>query len=166
MQVGFFSRTVLAVVASVCFALSPVSASAESGKVILTIDGAISGGQPRDFTLEQLEALGSRTIETETPWHDGVVTFEGVPLATLMEHVGAQGETAFVEALNLYSTEIPIADFAAHGVILASRMNGEAMSVRDKGPLFVIYPYDADPDLKSELYYARSAWQVRRITVE
>lgn len=86
---GFFSRTVLAVVASVCFALSPVSASAESGKVILTIDGAISGGQPRDFTLEQLDALGSRTIETETPWHDGVVTFEGVPLATLMEHVGA-----------------------------------------------------------------------------
>jgi hypothetical protein len=50
-------------------------------------------------------------------------------------------------------------------VILAIKRNGEYMSVRDKGPLFVIYPYDSSPDLKSQTYYARSAWQVAKIDV-
>lgn len=37
------------------------------------------------------------------------------------------------------------------------------MSVRDKGPLWVIYPYDSDPALQSEVTYARSIWQLVRI---
>jgi len=40
------------------------------------------------------------------------------------------------------------------------------MSVRDKGPLFVIYPFDSKAELKSEQYYSRAAWQVRSITIE
>jgi hypothetical protein len=40
------------------------------------------------------------------------------------------------------------------------------MPVSDKGPLFIIYAFDASQELKSELFYSRSAWQVRRITIE
>ena len=162
----YLSKAALAAIITICFALPPISANASDDKVILTIDGAIAGELPRDFTLEQLEALGMKTVETKTPWHDGVVKFEGVPLAALMAHVGASGETAYVAALNNYGTEIPIADFAAHGVILASRKDGAAMPISEKGPLFVIYPFDAEPELNSELYYSRSAWQVRQITIE
>jgi hypothetical protein len=39
------------------------------------------------------------------------------------------------------------------------------MPVRDKGPLFVIYPYDSRPELKSQLYYGRSAWQVSKLVI-
>ena len=39
------------------------------------------------------------------------------------------------------------------------------MSVRDKGPLFVIYPFDEAPELNNETYYGRSAWQVKSIEV-
>jgi hypothetical protein len=39
------------------------------------------------------------------------------------------------------------------------------MSVRDKGPLWVIYPYDAVPEYKSERIYARSIWQLVSIEV-
>lgn len=162
----YLYKAAWAAIAIVCFALPPIAAKAGGDQVVLTIDGAIAGGTPRDFTIEQLEALGTQAIETSTPWHDGVVKFEGVPLAKLMDYVGANGETAYVVALNNYSTEIPIADFAAHGVILASRRDGAAMPVSDKGPLFVIYPFDAEPELNSELYYSRSAWQVRQITIE
>ena len=162
----YFSKTALAAFATICFALPPIAARAGDDQVVLTIDGAIAGGTSPDFTIEQLEALGTQVIETSTPWHEGVVKFEGVPLAKLMDYVGANGETVYVVALNNYSTEIPIADFAAHGVILASRKDGALMPVSDKGPLFVIYPFDAKPELNSELYYSRSAWQVRQITIE
>ena len=40
------------------------------------------------------------------------------------------------------------------------------MPVRDKGPFFVIYPYDSKPELKSQVYYARSVWQVKRLEVQ
>ena len=40
------------------------------------------------------------------------------------------------------------------------------MPVRDKGPLFVVYPYDSDPELRSQKFYSRSAWQVKSLIVK
>lgn len=140
----------------------PVSA----GDAILTIDGDIAGQAPVDMTLEDIEALGSATIVTKTPWHEQAVSFEGVPLAALLEKAGARGQTLSVVALNNYRSEMPVSDAAEHGVILAYKQDGAYMPVSDKGPLFIVYPFDADPALSTEVYYARSAWQVRSITVE
>ena len=43
--------------------------------------------------------------------------------------------------------------------------NGEHAGT-DKGPLFIVYPFDSDPELKQQIYYNRSAWQVARLLVE
>jgi hypothetical protein len=83
-----------------------------------------------------------------------------------MKHVGASGETAAVLALNNYRTEVPLSDFTAYSVILATKKDGAYMPVSDKGPFFIVYPFDSFQELKSELYYSRSAWQVRSITIE
>lgn len=155
----------LAVAASLAFATA-IGFAQDREAVVLTIDGNIKNATARDFSIAQLEALGREKIETSTPWHDGKVTFEGVSLARLMEHVGASGGTAAVLALNNYRTEIPLSDFATYGVILATKKDGRYMSVSDKGPLFVIYPFDAFSELNSELYYSRSAWQVCSISIE
>ena len=40
------------------------------------------------------------------------------------------------------------------------------MPVDDKGPLFIVYPYDSDPVLQTEKFYSRSAWQVAQIIVK
>lgn len=141
---------------------------APTGRVILTISGNIgvrNAGETAAFDREMLEALGMTRITTATPWHQGRVTFEGPPMARLLDRVQARGETLAVTALNDYQTEIPIADFARFGVILALKRDGEYMPVRDRGPLFIIYPYDSNPELQSRLYYSRSAWQVARMTV-
>lgn len=143
--------------------LSPARAESD---IVLTISGNITSAASLDFTIEDLEALGIARIETETPWHDGKNVFEGVPLASLMAHAGAKGTTALVMALNNYAAEVPVADFTSHPVILAYKMNGKYMSVADKGPLFVIYPFSDYPDLQNEQSYARSVWQVRSITIE
>lgn len=146
--------------------LVSISAFAGSGDVVLTIDGGVAGGKAVELTVADLEALGTATIRTGTPWDDHVVTFEGVPMSALMEEVGAEGEDLVIVALNNYRTEVPLADFATYDVILALKKDGAYMPVSDKGPLFVVYPFDAHPELKTELYYGRSAWQVRSMTVE
>lgn len=137
-------------------------------KPLLTITGKVSSAGPDGvvFDRAKLEALGMQSIETRTPWHTDVVKFEGVPLEKLMDAVGASGDRIQAVALNDYSVEIPIADFAKYHAILAIKRDGQYMPVRDKGPLFVIYPYDSDPELRSQKYYSRSAWQVNRIIVK
>lgn len=155
-------RSTLAAAALVAVTIAPAGAK----DVILTIDGQISGNAAIDMSIEDIEALGSAEIVTKTPWHEKQVRFEGVPLSALLEKVGATGKTLSVVALNNYRSEMPASDGVDHGAILAYKQDGNYMPVSDKGPLFIVYPFDADPSLGNEVYYARSAWQVRAITVE
>ncbi|SCY49851.1 molybdopterin-dependent oxidoreductase [Microvirga guangxiensis] len=138
-------------------------------KPILTVSGNISvtnQGDTAVFDRAMLEAVGTISFETGTPWYPETVKFEGVPLAKLMQYLGAKGEHIVVTALNDYSSDIPFTDITKYNVILATKQNGQYMSVRDKGPIFIVYPFDSDPELKHQTYYGRSVWQVSRITVK
>lgn len=157
------------------FLIPAAAASAEDarlaspqGKIILTIEGRIgvtNADGKAVLDRDMLEEIGLATIETTTPWYDGVARFEGVPAERLLERVSAQGTEVVAVALNDYRTTIPLADFKEHGVILALKRNGEYLPISDKGPLFIVYPYDSDPSLHSQQYYARSAWQLARLIV-
>ncbi|MFK0166218.1 molybdopterin-dependent oxidoreductase [Rhizobium sp. NPDC090279] len=118
------------------------------------------------FDRNQLEAMGLVSIKTSTPWNDGVVNFEGVPMALLLERAKAQGATATVIALNDYSVDIPTSDFAKFGTILAVKRNGQYMPIDDQGPFFVMYPFDSNPILQGQPYHGRAVWQVKAISVK
>jgi hypothetical protein len=139
------------------------------GKPILTVAGKITVTNKdgaAEFDRAMLEALGEVSFSTTTPWFTEPVKFEGVPLAKLMDAVGATGDRIVSIALNDYSAEMPMEDARKLGVILALKRNGEYMTVRDKGPLFIVYPFDSNPDLKAQKYYSRSVWQVARIEIK
>lgn len=139
------------------------------GKVILTISGLISNtnnGDKAEFDLPMIEALGVQSFTTKTPWYKDPVTFSGVPMSKLMDAVGAKGTSITVTALNDYATDVPVEDFKAHTVILATKRDGNYMPVRDKGPLFIVYNYDSNPELQHQRFYSRSVWQVARIVVK
>ncbi len=142
---------------------------APDGKPILIVSGKIATtnkDNTAQFDRSMLESLGMETVETTTPWYKGTVKFEGVALDKLMKRVGASGQRAVVVALNDYSSEIPLEDFAKYKTILAVKRDGEYMPVSDKGPLFIIYPFDSNPELKSQTFYSRSVWQVAKIIVK
>lgn len=141
---------------------------APESRVILTVSGRISAfndSATARFDRGMLEALGTTGFATVTPWYDHPVQFEGVRMVRLMEAVGATGDTIICTALNDYETRIPISDFATFDVLLAMKRDGQYMPVRDKGPLFIVYPFDSDKGLQNQRYYGRSAWQLSRITV-
>ena len=134
-----------------------------SADVVLTVGGAIGVANSPEgaaFDLGMLEAIDPVQIETTTIWTEGVQVFRGVPLARLVQDVEAGGTVILVSALNDYTVEIPLSDAVEDGPILAYEQNGKRLSVRDKGPLWLVYPYDAKTEYQSEVVYARSVWQV------
>jgi hypothetical protein len=141
---------------------------APSGPVILTVSGNIghtTDGSKAVFDLAMLQSLGTVTIDTATPWTDGVQHFEGVLLRDVLKRVSAAGQTLVATAINNYMTEIPASDAQKYDAILAFRQNGQILTLRSKGPLFVIYPFDRDSDLRREEIYDRSIWQLTSIEV-
>jgi len=136
------------------------------GDVLLTITGLIdvtNADGSAQFDLEMLEALDDTIIETSTIWTEGTHVFQGVSLAVLVEELGIAGATLTATAINDYAVEIPMSDAVSGGPIIAYKMDGNAMSVRDKGPLWIIYPYDSAADYRSEVIFSRSIWQLDRI---
>jgi hypothetical protein len=65
-----------------------------------------------------------------------------------------------IRTLNDYSADIPLSDFMNYDVILAWSMDGQPLTRRDKGPLWIIYPRDAVPELRDERYEHRWVWQL------
>jgi len=130
-----------------------------TGPVVLTIDGAITQtnrGPQAQFDMKMLEKLPQHSFSTQTPWY---------PSADVLAAVGAKGTKITAVALNDYKTEIPADDATRHDVIVARLMNNRPMPIREKGPLFIVYPFDTKAELRSELYYNRAAWQLNALHI-
>lgn len=139
-----------------------------SGPVVLTVSGVIADtnrGETAVFDMAMLESLGTDEIVTETIWTPGTHRFEGVRLKTLLDRLAAEGAHIEARAINDYTVEIPASDATADGPILAYAMDGAPMSRRDKGPLWVIYPFSASPEFRTEVIYSRSIWQLDRLHI-
>jgi hypothetical protein len=82
-----------------------------------------------------------------------------------MEAVGARGSEVEVRALNDYKEVIPLDDFDKYDVLLAMRMNGRLMKVRDKGPIWIVYPWSEHPELDDFATREKSVWQLNVLHV-
>ena len=130
-----------------------------------TIDRT-NGKGVADFDRAMLEAMPFTTVETMTPWTDGVARFEGPLARDLMKRVGARGSRVRAIAINDYAVDIPMEDFERYPVILAMKMNGGVLHTRSKGPLWVIYPWSERPELRNEVVYGRSIWQIKELVIK
>ncbi|MCB4366847.1 hypothetical protein KIH07_24180 [Hydrogenophaga taeniospiralis] len=113
-----------------------------------------------------IEALPQHSFTTSTPWFDKPVKFTGPLLSDVMAAVKASGTVLGALAINDYRIEIPLSDTAKHEVIMARLINDQPIRVRDKGPLFIIYPFDRSIELRSSTYYERSIWQLKALEVQ
>ena len=141
---------------------------APTGQVLLTVSGEIfatNHGDAAQFDLDMLRRLPRIEFRTTTLWTDGEKTFVGVPLSALLDHLGANSGQLRALAINDYSVTFDLVDIGADAPIVAYLMDGQTMSRRDKGPLWVVYPYDSDAAYQSEVIYSRSIWQLDRLVV-
>jgi hypothetical protein len=136
---------------------------------VLSITGKIgvsnhpSGGVRLD--MKMIEALPQHSFTTRTPWYDKPVKFTGPLLADVLKLVKADGQTVGATAINDYRITIPASDATQHGVIMARLIDDQPIPVREKGPLFIVYPFDNSATLRSSVYYERSIWQLKALDI-
>jgi hypothetical protein len=150
-------------------ALPAWALDAPKDKAVLTVSGKIASknkGATAVFDMAMIQKLPQQTFTTKTPWDNQPVKFSGPLLRDVLAAVKASGTNIRAVALNDYKISIPVEDANKFGVIVAHRMNDQAIPVRTKGPLFIVYPFDTQAELQSNKYYERSIWQLKAIEVE
>lgn len=141
-------------------------------RILLEVTGKLAHGNISDavnpvavLDRAMLEDLGRERIDTSTDWTDGTQSFEGPLVRDLLSRLGASGTTVMATAANDYSVEIPVSDFLRYPVILALEMNGKRLTLRDKGPIWIVYPRDDHPELNDPLINGRWIWQLKRLEI-
>ncbi len=153
-------------------AAPPAGSAVGDSQVVLTVSGLRTGTATRNNTatapldLAYLDTLPQVECTVDDRLAEGrQATFRGVLLSTVLSALGVQDATVLrADALNDYSVDLPMSDITELPVLLATRLDGQPMTVAHYGPLRVIYPttgYDLDPTV----YDPRRIWQLSAITV-
>lgn len=163
---GLFLGLCLLAVGSNALPGFAIEAEAAGTSRVLQVEGAIAGGGTASFDLAALKALPAVTIKTTTPWTDHEDTYVGVRVRDLLDHLGAKGTSVIASAVDDYAVSIPMRDLRDYDVIIAYAMDGKPLPLDDKGPYWIIYPFSAETALQTDIYFSRSVWQLKRLTVE
>ncbi|GAL32085.1 hypothetical protein JCM19240_5516 [Vibrio maritimus] len=118
----------------------------------------------KKYSDTDLSSMPKATIDTELPWLEGMNQFTGVKL----EELFTQANTPLPElitfiALNDYKVSIRQEDIKQYQPIIANRKNGKRMSIRDKGPYWVIFPLSQYPEIDNTNYHSMMIWQLKEV---
>ena len=139
------------------------------GDVVFTVAGNITNANHDSqalFDLAMLLSLDQQIIVTETPWMEGAHKFEGPLLRDIIDFVGGQGKSVIATALNGYKVTIPYQDMIDYPVILALKQDDSILSIRKRGPGWVIYPWSDNSSLQNNQYYTRAIWQLKKLEIK
>ena len=130
-------------------------------EIVLTVRSL--SGAVHTYRRSDLALMRRVTFRTTTIWTEGSHEFSGVPLSEVLKESGVVLGDVDLYAANDYVATMPLTEIEPDAPIVADLMDGAPMSLRDKGPLWVVYPYDADRRYQSETCFTRSVWQLVRI---
>jgi hypothetical protein len=165
----FTRRQMLYCLAGALPAGAAMALDTPAGPVVLTVQGRVrkpNQGDKAHFDMAMLERLPQHSFVTGTPWYSAPRKFTGPLLRDVLAACGAEGSNVRATALNDYRVDLPFADAQRFDVLVARLLDDKPLAVRDKGPLFIIYPFDSSAELRTTVYYSRSAWQLKSIEVQ
>ncbi|WP_085836802.1 hypothetical protein [Aquimixticola soesokkakensis] len=142
-------------------------APAPSEEILLTLELAGEGAKNLSLTRADLLALPQTTFSTTTIWTEGRESFTGPTLADTLSLLGEvpQGAQIDMRAINDYQVTVDHDLLSAKFPIIALLRNGAPFSVRDLGPLWVVFPYDSEELYREGGAYSMSIWQLVGIRV-
>ena len=144
--------------------VSPLTARAAAPALLLV---SADHSQTVDFSIDDLAAMPLVTVATENEFSDGMVSYRGPLVRDVLVKAGMERASSVrFTAVNDYFVDIPTDDFRHYDAILAIEANGERLSRRDKGPIWLMYPISSHPELQDPIYLRRLIWQVVRIEAQ
>lgn len=137
------------------FAISAVAAE----RPLVTIKKL--SGEEIAITRDQVAQLPIYTVNSSEPGREGA--FRGPLLRDVLALVGVNAQTIEISAYDSYYVQIERAYWADYDSILATEREGVTMKIRDKGSLWLIFPWDKHTELRNERFYNLSIWQIKEI---
>ena len=142
-----------------------LASGAHAAETLFTLIAA--DGTSTEVTDETFDEIGYTEIKTRLVGEaDTVSTVRGVRFSTLLEHYGVEAEMLQVTGLDGYMAEVPVDELKRYPVVIATEIDGKRLSVRTKGPGWVVYPFTDHPEIEDQLREARSVWQVSEISAQ
>lgn len=143
---------------AICF-----SGTSFAGKPLYVVTGK-AAGEWRPVSADDFATIGQSEIRTKVhTMGDAARSVKGVLARDLMKFSGPAAEIMSVVALDGYAIDVPVSDITAYDVIIATEIDGKPLSVRDKGPAWLIYPVSEHKELDDTIYESRSVWQIKSI---
>ena len=123
-----------------------------------------SAGEKHIFSTEKLLSMPQKTITTKLPWNETVSEYRGITMDTLLSEVNVSihKQVTFI-ALNDYKISVPKEDFSEYEPVIAIKENGKLMSIREKGPYWLIFPVSTHPEIDNTDYHAKMIWQIKEV---
>ncbi|WP_062016173.1 hypothetical protein [Aureimonas sp. AU4] len=112
------------------------------------------------FDTAALDALPQTRFRTTTLWHKEATEFSGVSARDLFSAVNLRANRLRLVALNDYVVDADADELVEGDGLFATRQDGVLMPVSDKGPIFLLFPFDEREELRHQTYYSRAVWQL------
>lgn len=115
------------------------------------------------FSEKQLEELPQKTFKTKHTWSNIAQEFSGPLLADVLKLVCANVRDIYMRSLDQYSVMVNFQTAEKYQPILALKINGQSLTIREKGPVWLMVDTDGykiptralDNMLVWQLYYIR-----------
>ena len=165
----FNLRSVLSLLALSLLLSTPAysdSISSPQGRVILSLLGAVQSSNHPDgglhFDFNMLEQLPQQSFVTSTPYTETTHEYRGPSLSQVLKLAGIENRALTAAALNEYS--VALSGKELDQAILAIRQDGQKMRIRNKGPIWLMFPLDKDQSLDRPSVHQQMIWQLRSIS--
>ena len=141
----------------------PLNAFAQDSTELL-LELVPPDGAPIRLSRTDLEALPQLSFETTTGWTESSALYTGPRLIDVLKLAGLDGRPVLATAANDYKVTLTPDLIGPDYPIVAIRVDDKPFSLRELGPLWIIYPYDLAADYRTENVFAASIWQLVRIS--
>lgn len=134
-------------------------------ETLLTLES--NSGYRKVLSREELEALPQESFTTSTPWTKSIHTYQGPRLSLITSNFPQPFESIKVYGINGYAYDIKEKELKKYPFILAMKQDGKRMALRNKGPLWVLLPFNQYPKVDSiDEMLNKFVWQVNRIKAQ
>ncbi|MEX0337249.1 molybdopterin-dependent oxidoreductase [Vibrio tubiashii] len=110
--------------------------------------------------------LSASSFTTKLPWYANTNKYTGFKVSELLQYLSIDDafSVSFI-ALNDYAASSQIEDILKYEPIVAYKMNDKNMKVRNKGPYWLVFNLDENPEIDNAVFHSQMVWQIDEIMV-
>lgn len=138
---------------------------ADSGDKQITLTGLTKDGKDIKISPKQIEAsLEVSTFKLYNPWEKNTDEYTGVLLDKFISYFGnKEAKSLKFIAIDDYTVDIPKELLNEERILLVTRVNNEYISLKQKGPMRLVF-VDYDPSLKKyEKNLPLWLWMIKKV---